>query len=141
MTRLPPRSTRTDTIFPVPAHFRSGLRTVGFGCDASSTKGGEIYNGITASGQGNVSITTSAAGAVWSGNVVASSTTVDTAAAPVDGVTKTCFAGGKASIVQAGDAADAEDSVRGNLNADGLNGAEVTDSAQARHDIVLAGRG
>src|SRR3546814_1081773 len=72
---------------------------------------------ITASGQGNVSITTSAAGAVRSGNVVASSITVDTAAAPVDGVTKTSFAGGKASIVQAGDAADAEDSVRGNLNA------------------------
>src|SRR3546814_6657321 len=67
---------------------------------------------ITASGQGNVSITTSAAGAVRSGNVVASSITVDTAAAPVDGVTKTSFAGGKASIVQAGDAADAEDSVR-----------------------------
>src|SRR3546814_20821202 len=40
------------------------LRTVGFGGDASITNGGAIYHGITASGQGNVSITTSAAGAV-----------------------------------------------------------------------------
>src|SRR3546814_14501908 len=57
----------------------------------------------------------------------------------VDGVTKTSFAGGKASIVQAGDAADAEDSVRGNLNATGLNGAEVTVSAKARNVIASAG--
>src|SRR3546814_5615298 len=62
-----------------------GLRTVGFGGDASITNGGELYNGITASGQGNVSITTSAAGAVRSGNVVASPITEDTAAAPVEG--------------------------------------------------------
>src|SRR3546814_5150141 len=68
-----------------------------------------------------------------------SSITVDTAAAPVDGVTKTSFAGGKASIVQAGNAADAEDSVRGNLNATGLNGAEVTVSAKARNVIASAG--
>src|SRR3546814_18689561 len=64
-----------------------------------------------------------------------SSITVDTAAAPVDGVPKPSFAGGKASIVQAGDAADAEDSVRGNLNATGLNGAEVTVYAKARHVV------
>src|SRR3546814_2982111 len=50
------------------------------------------------------------------------------------GVTKTSFAGGKASIVQAGDAADAEDSVRGNLNATGLNGAEVTDCRVRRSE-------
>src|SRR3546814_11500406 len=43
-----------------------GLRTVGFGGDASITNGGEIYNGITASGQGNVSKKTSAAGGVRS---------------------------------------------------------------------------
>jgi hypothetical protein len=41
--------------------------------------------------------------------------------------------------VQAGDAADAEDSVRGNLNATGLNGAEVTVSAKARNVIASAG--
>src|SRR3546814_4180077 len=110
--------------------------TVGFGGDASITNGGEIYNGITASGQGNVSSTTSAAGAVRSGNVVASSITVDTADAPVDGVTKTSFAGGKASVVQAGDATEAEDSVRGNLNATDLNGAAVTVDDKGRN--VLA---
>src|SRR3546814_3606851 len=115
MVRRPPRSTRPDTLFPYTTLFRS------------------VW------GQGNVSITTSAAGAVRSGNVVASSITVDTAAAPVDGVTKTSFVGGKASIVQAGDAADAEDSVRGNLNATGLNGAEVTVSAKARNVIASAG--
>src|SRR3546814_18140853 len=122
MLRAPPLDTRTDARF----HFTTLCRS--------------SDHGITAAGQVNVSITTSAAGAVLSGNVVASTSTVDTAAAPVDGVTKTSFAGGKASIVQAGDAADAEDSVRGNLNATGLNGAEVTVSAKARSEERRVGK-
>lgn len=116
-----------------------GLRAVGFGGDVAITNGGTIHNGITATGRGAVSVTTSAAGAVRSGNVVAQSTTLDTAAAPVDGMTKTSFTGGKASIVQAGDAADADDTVRGSLSATGLGGAEVTVSAKARNVTANAG--
>src|SRR3546814_2381392 len=43
------------------------------------------------------------------------------------------------SDVCSSDLADAEDSVRGNLNATGLNGAEVTVSAKARNVIASAG--
>lgn len=117
-----------------------GLRAVGFGGDVAITNGGAVHNGITASGQGNVSVTTAAAGAVRSGNVLATSNTVATPSAPVDGMTKTSVTGGTASIVQAGDAADAEDdSIRGNLGATGLNGADVTVSAKARNVTASAG--
>ena len=116
-----------------------GLRAQSFGGAVTITNAGAVHNGITATGQGDVSVTTTGAGVVRSGSVVASSSNTVATSAPVAGMTTTTQSGGKATIVQAGDVADAEDSVRGNVSASGLAGADVTVSAKARAISASAG--
>lgn len=116
-----------------------GLRAQNFGGSVTITNANAVHNGIVATGQGDVSVTTTGAGAVRSGNVVASSTNTTATAAPVAGMTTSTQSGGKATIVQAGDVADAEDSFRGNVSASGLAGADVTVSAKARAITASSG--
>ncbi|MET0186642.1 MAG: hypothetical protein ABW210_14425, partial [Achromobacter sp.] len=115
-----------------------GLRAVNFGGAVTFTNAGQVHNGITATGRGDVAVTTTAAGAVRSGSVIAASNT-DAATTTANGITTTTLTGGKVAIVQAGDVADANDDVRGNVNASGLGGADINVSAQARAVSAAAG--
>lgn len=104
------------------------------------TNAGTVHNGIVGTSLGDVSITTGPTGVVRSGNVTATSLSTTTTAAPVDGFATTKTTGGKATIVQAGDMADAEDdTIRGSVAASGLAGATVTVSAKARNVTATAG--
>lgn len=109
-----------------------------FGGAVTITNAGHIHNGIAATGQGDVSVTTSSAGVVHSGNVsaVSQAASKDTVAG---NFTTTNITGGKASIAQAGDAANIDDSARGDLTASGLDGADVTVSAKAGKIVANAG--
>lgn len=116
-----------------------GLRAVGFGGNVTITNAGDIHNAIIATGNGDISVATAATGAVRSGAVQAVSNNVSTAAAPVGGMTTTSVGGGSATVAQAGDVADADDTVRGNIVASGLDGADITLSAKAGTVTANAG--
>jgi Uncharacterized protein with a C-terminal OMP (outer membrane protein) domain len=115
-----------------------GLNAFGFGGNVGITNSGTVYNGVVASSYGDVSVASTAAGLVRSGNVSADSITTATSAT-VGGITTTDYASGTATVDQQGDVANQTDTARGDVTAEALNGASVTVGGKADEAAAYAG--